>query len=249
MRASSGAIGVAITSAVVAMYLLHHRHESCRSEDDEKLNKDDVIKKPKPDESRKDETELMPSSSHEPESPVKVVSSQPVNNFLLCLDPSGTVIQPTSNVTYSPTSVIHPIKKIQDKAEMLTFPLKYKQDNGKQTGNSVESTLSGTRHLLIPRTSSLSSLLPKSNSLPSLTTTTSHRNSDVPVWSVAKSQVPENTEGFIISIEDLLMCNELMLQRADEDRLYGSYDYGDDEAAELNVRRPRSHSDVGLPVR
>lgn len=249
MRASSGAIGVAITSAVsvVALYLLHNRHDSCRSDDDENLDKDVIIAKPKSGESKEDDTELMSTCSHERERPLKAVSLQNGNNFLLCLNPSGAVTTPTSNVTHSPTSVIHPSKKIQNMTEMLSVPLKCKQDNGKQTGNSAEVTPAGIKQLQIPRSNSLSPLLPKSNSLPSLTTTTSRRSTDLPVGSLSKCKVWENTEGFIISLEDLVMCNELILQRADEDRLYGSYDYGDD-VVEPNVRRPRRHSDACVPV-
>jgi hypothetical protein len=251
MRASSGAIGVAITSAVsvVALYLLHSRHGSCRSYDDENLNKDDIAK-PISDESKEDHTDVISTSSHEPVGPLKAASLQNADSFLLCLDPSCAVcIPPTLDVTHSPTSVVHPTKKIHDKADMPSVPLKYKQDTGMQTGNSAEVAAAGNRHLLIPRSSSLSSLLPKSNSLPLLNITTSRRNSDVPVGAVSKSKVSEQSEGFIISLEDLVMCNELMLQRADEDRLYESYyDYRDDVAAESPVRRPRRHSDACLLV-
>jgi hypothetical protein len=251
MRASSSAIGVAITSAVsaVALYLLHNRHDSCRRDEDENLSKDDIAK-PKSGESKKHDTEMMSTSSHEPETPVKAVPLQNVDNCLRCLDPSGAVIPPTSDVTHSPTSVIHCTKKIHGKAEMPPVPLKYKQGTGMQTGNSAEVAPLGITHLLIPRSSSLSSMLPKSNSLPSLNSiTTSRRNNDVPVGSVSTSKVSEQSEGFIISLEDLVMCNELMLQRADEDRLYGSYyDYRDDMAAEPTVRSPRRHSDACLLV-
>ena len=234
MRTSSSAIGVAITSAVsvVALYLLHIRNDGCPPDTQENLNKGASSKSIISGESKEDDTELMSTSSNEPE-PLKDVSLQGVNSFLVCRDSSGAA--PTSIVTHPSASVIHPFINRHD------------------TGESVNGVSATSKQLPIPRSSSLSSLLLKSSSLPSrnpsLNSTANRRTSDVQVVSVYKKTYTEQSEGFIISLEDLVMCNELRLQREDEDKLFGMYDYGDDFVTDPSVRhRPRRHSDVGLPI-